>query len=62
MPRIERTAEVVWEGNLARGGGHVERGQRRLLGPAVLAAVADRPAGGEDEPQGAARRRRMVSA
>jgi osmotically inducible protein OsmC len=23
MPRIERTAEVVWEGNLARGDGHV---------------------------------------
>ena len=23
MPRIERTATTVWEGNLARGGGHI---------------------------------------
>lgn len=23
MPRIERTAEVVWEGNVARGAGHI---------------------------------------
>ncbi len=26
MPRIERTAEVVWEGNLARGEGRVSAG------------------------------------
>jgi osmotically inducible protein OsmC len=26
MPRIERTAEVVWEGNLARGGGTIVAG------------------------------------
>jgi osmotically inducible protein OsmC len=26
MPRIERTAEVVWEGNLARGGGLISAG------------------------------------
>src|SRR3954447_16170295 len=23
MPRIERTAEVVWQGNVARGAGHI---------------------------------------
>ena len=26
MPRIERTAEVSWEGNLARGTGHISAG------------------------------------
>src|SRR3954467_13557418 len=26
MPRIERTAEVVWEGNVARGAGHITAG------------------------------------
>ena len=26
MPRIERTAEIVWEGNLARGGGAITAG------------------------------------
>ena len=26
MPRIERTADVVWEGNVARGGGRVSAG------------------------------------
>jgi lipoyl-dependent peroxiredoxin len=26
MPRIERTAEVVWEGNVARGGGSISAG------------------------------------
>jgi len=26
MPRIERTADVVWEGNVARGGGHLTAG------------------------------------
>ena len=26
MPRIERTAEVVWEGNVARGGGTITAG------------------------------------
>ncbi len=26
MPRIERTADVVWEGNVARGNGHITAG------------------------------------
>lgn len=26
MPRIERTAEIVWEGNVARGSGHISAG------------------------------------
>ncbi|HZP72272.1 MAG TPA: OsmC family peroxiredoxin [Gaiellaceae bacterium] len=26
MPRIERTAEIVWEGNVARGSGHITAG------------------------------------
>jgi osmotically inducible protein OsmC len=26
MPRIERTAEIVWEGNLARGAGRISAG------------------------------------
>ena len=26
MPRIERTAEIAWEGNLARGGGRISAG------------------------------------
>jgi lipoyl-dependent peroxiredoxin len=26
MPRIERTADVVWEGNVARGAGHITAG------------------------------------
>lgn len=26
MPRIERSAEVVWEGNVARGGGRISAG------------------------------------
>lgn len=26
MPRIERVAEIVWEGNVARGGGHLTAG------------------------------------
>ena len=30
MPRIERTADVVWEGNLARGTGHITGGSGAL--------------------------------
>ena len=26
MPRIERTAQAVWEGNVARGGGSIAAG------------------------------------
>jgi osmotically inducible protein OsmC len=26
MPRIERTADIVWEGNVARGAGHINGG------------------------------------
>ena len=37
--------------------GHDRRGQRRVLGSPLLAGDADRAAGGQDEPRGAARRR-----
>ena len=37
MPRIERTAEVVWEGNVARGDRHDLRRHRRLHRARVLA-------------------------
>jgi osmotically inducible protein OsmC len=30
VPRIERTADVVWEGNLARGTGHITGGSGAL--------------------------------
>ncbi|HUJ91397.1 MAG TPA: OsmC family peroxiredoxin [Gaiellaceae bacterium] len=32
MPRIERTAEVVWEGNVARGGGTISAGSGAFTG------------------------------
>src|SRR5947199_9805614 len=32
MPRIERTAEVVWEGNVARGAGHITAGTGAFSG------------------------------
>jgi osmotically inducible protein OsmC len=32
MPRIERTAEVVWEGNLARGEGRLSAGTGAFAG------------------------------
>jgi osmotically inducible protein OsmC len=32
MPRIERTAEVVWEGNLARGSGSITAGTGAFSG------------------------------
>ena len=32
MPRIERTAEIVWEGNVARGGGTISAGSGAFSG------------------------------
>ena len=32
MPRIERTAEIVWEGNLARGAGSISAGTGAFSG------------------------------
>ena len=32
MPRIERTAEVVWEGNVARGNGSITAGSGAFAG------------------------------
>ena len=32
MPRIERTADIVWEGNLARGGGTLSAGSGAFAG------------------------------
>jgi osmotically inducible protein OsmC len=44
MPRIERTAQVVWEGNVARGNGSMRAGSGAFDGlpyslPARIAAV-----------------------
>ena len=55
MPRIERRAEVVWEGNVARGGGSISAAQRRVHGSPLLAGDANRQVRGQDEPRGAAR-------
>jgi osmotically inducible protein OsmC len=32
MPRIERSAEVAWEGNVARGAGHISAGTGAFTG------------------------------
>ena len=53
--RIERTAEIVWEGNLARGDGPISAGTGAFTGLALLDADPDRAARGQDEPRGAAR-------
>jgi len=46
MPRIERSATVVWEGNVARGSGHItgETGAFREL-PYSLASRIENPEG-----------------
>ena len=57
MPRIERTRDVVWEGNVARGDGHDQRAQRarsRDLPFSLPTRIG--AGGGQDEPRGAARR------
>jgi osmotically inducible protein OsmC len=33
MPRIERTAEIKWEGNLARGSGSIHAASSGAFGP-----------------------------
>ena len=46
MPRIERTADVVWEGNLARGGGNLTAGSGAFAGlPYSLPARVGAPEG-----------------
>ena len=55
MPRIERTADVVWEGNVARGTRRDHGGHGRVHRAPVLAPEPDRQPGGQDEPGGAAR-------
>jgi len=46
MPRIERTAEVEWEGNLARGRGFISAGTGAFNGlPYTLAARVGAPEG-----------------
>ena len=47
MPRIERTAEIVWEGNLARGDGSISAAHRRLhrRSPYSLATRIGQPEG-----------------
>jgi lipoyl-dependent peroxiredoxin len=47
MPRIERVAEVVWEGNLARGGGSISASSSRAFGdlPYTLASRVAEPEG-----------------
>jgi osmotically inducible protein OsmC len=51
MPRIERTADVVWEGNLARGGGSLSAGSGAFSGlPYSLPARIGAP-GGKTSPE-----------
>jgi osmotically inducible protein OsmC len=47
MPRIERTAEVVWEGNLARGEGRISAGSSGAFADLAysLAARVEAPDG-----------------
>jgi len=46
VPRIERTADVVWEGNLARGAGRLAAGSGAFAGlPYSLAARIGAPEG-----------------
>ena len=46
MPRIERVAEVVWEGNLARGGGSIAAASGAFAGlPYTLASRIAEPEG-----------------
>jgi len=46
VPRIERTAEVVWEGNLARGAGSISAGSGALGDlPYTLASRVENPDG-----------------
>ena len=47
MPRIERVAEIVWEGNLARGAGAISAGTRR-----VQPACRTRSRRGSAQPEG----------
>ena len=55
MPRIERTPEIVWEGNLARGAGSISAATGAFAALPYSLAIADRRARGQDEPGGAAR-------
>ena len=44
MPRIERVAEIVWEGNLARGAGAISAGTGAFTGlPYSLASRVEAP-------------------
>jgi osmotically inducible protein OsmC len=46
LPRIERTAEIVWEGNVARGGGTITAGSDAFQGlPFSLASRVGNPDG-----------------
>jgi osmotically inducible protein OsmC len=46
VPRIERVAEVVWEGNLARGAGSISAGSGALGDlPYTLASRVEKPDG-----------------
>ena len=57
MPRIERRAEVVWEGNVARGGGSISAASGAFTSLPYSLAVENRRARGQDQPRGAARGR-----
>ena len=51
MPRIERTAEIVWEGNIARGGGSITAGSGAFSAlPYSLPARVGNP-GGKTSPE-----------
>ena len=51
MPRIERTAEVVWEGNVARGTGHINAGTGAFSGLPYSLPTRIGPAEGRTSPE-----------
>ena len=56
MPEFERSAKVVWEGNLDRGKRNARLDERRVLGSSGQLAGARRVLGRAHEPRGAHRR------
>ena len=51
MPIAERTASVVWQGSLARGGGTLESGSGALRGLPVTWAARTEAPGGKTSPE-----------
>ena len=56
VPSIERSADVVWEGNVARGDGTITAETGAFSELPFSLPIAHRASAGQDEPGGAARR------